>query len=164
MATDPRARAAAALSRAAAATPGPWEWRGKGYTNADREDCPLYESLDSPATWVIDCGIMAEDNLHYGIADVRTADAVFIAAAREDVPALVADVTAAADLLAALSTDPYAGLDRVGGRYEWECRFCCWHWHYTRRDEPLPMPIPHDADCLITRARAWLAGTVDGSH
>ena len=70
-------------ARAAAATPGPWEWNGGQFEDARLQwgdKFVLFASLYMPrGNWE-------------AYVDVSDADMDFIAAARSDVPALVAEV------------------------------------------------------------------------
>lgn len=79
---------AAIEARANAATPGPWRDEGPD----ERRPRYPHDAIVGPAE---DCGIpamIAKARGFYHSAEVETANSQFIAHAREDVPALVAEV------------------------------------------------------------------------
>jgi len=150
-----REMARAATERAATATPGPWWAEGiaRGIRHWDRnwewyrDDLP--DGFNLPGRQDGDGG---------------RADGVFVAAAREDVPALAAALTQAADALEqaqrerdALALQVTALREAVRWRvlvehwtgtapdapHMWSCLLCSWIWADGH-------PESHDADCPAT--------------
>jgi hypothetical protein len=85
-----------------------------------------------------------------------------------DVPALAAAVRTQAEALAEarailedLTHDPFAGVERSGGRHEYECQHCTWSLGW---NQPIPSPIPHETYCPVTLGRAWLAAQAADSQ
>lgn len=137
---------AAIRQRADKATPGPWV-DSKMPTNEARvypaEPFDVTEFPKSPyrdvGIWPV--GIDAICTMQVSNNPKWRDDKVFIAAARSDIPRLLAHIAALTDVVRDLTAGPGAGL---GDDDEWYCIYCL-----RRR----PRPPDHAPDCPIVRGR-----------
>lgn len=142
-------------ARANAATPGPW-WVQPERQSEHSGLLDAYIAYGTP-------GVGSETYDLYEAYNVDT-DYVFMAAARTDVPNLIAALRASQAQSAALLADVArlnAERDRMATLLDeaiavivdsdrWDCIAC---------SEPIGYGHPHTADCLITRARGAVGET-----
>lgn len=144
---------AAIRARADAATRGPWEWQsawdGQFFWLSGAEDRSVLAA-------VLDDG-SAGGEYEQTIAP-DSADGLFVAHARADVPAILAEIERLRSLLDAVTVPPAPVVFRVDEfpPYHWDghqedfiCAWCGAH-KYEPQDEP------HDAECAWAAARKAL--------
>lgn len=145
---------AAIKARAAYAEQGPWiatrgrygpiVWMGAEGASAHFEgevDFPVW-NCDDPQD-----GCMGEQ-------ESWMADAAFIAHAREDVPALIAELERWREIGRVVAgKDPEVDIEVMIPEWQRTCCPVCGEGTY---GIPSPRPIEHTSDCIVTKARALL--------
>jgi hypothetical protein len=96
-------------ARAAAATPGPWreDWEGTNHFEV------ISDAADSPRYWVLTVSSPNRQLLIHNAAPCHGPDLTFIAHARSDIPALVAEVRCLEVALANMTAECDSSLARV---------------------------------------------------